>query len=135
LAEKHGKIMKLISTEKVYLQTDREGTYEEYVLIDIQVQKDTQNKKYDFIVKDFVLLNKDEPNESTTVCHNRAGAPVYKSYSRTYEEFDEQTAFLATIFPNEDDLSASEYQDYLMMKGFIFQLEQAPIYGVEFVPR
>jgi len=127
--------MKLISTEKVHLQTDREGKYEEYVLIDIQVQKDTQNKKYDFIVKDFVLLNKDEPNESIKVCHNRDGAPVYKSYSRTYEEFDQQTAFLATIFPNDDNLSASDYQDYLMAKGFIMQLEQDPIYGVEFVER
>jgi hypothetical protein len=124
--------MNLISTEKVHLQTDREGAYEEYVLIDIHVQKDTENKKYDFIVKDFVIENKDEPNESIKVCHNRDGAPVYKKYSRTYEEFDQQIAFLATIFPNEKELSASEYQDYLMEKGFIMQLEQDPIYGVEF---
>jgi hypothetical protein len=124
--------MKLISTTKVNLQTDREGKYEEYVVIDIQVQKDTHNKKYDFIVKDFVLLNKDEPNESLKALHNRDGAPVYKQYSRTYAEFDEQTAFLSTIFPNEDNMSSSDYEDYIMMKGFLFQLEQDPIYGVEF---
>lgn len=124
--------MKLISTEKVNLQTDRDGIYEEYVLIDIQVIKDTQNKKYDFIVRDFVLLNKGEEFESTKALFDRNGAPVCKQYSRTYEEFDQQTSFLSTIFPNENNLLHSEYEDYIMMKGFLFQLEQSPIYGVEF---
>lgn len=127
--------MKLISTKKVNLQTDREGKYEEFILIDIQVNKNTDSKKYDFVVRDFVIENKDQENETIKVLHNRDGAPVYKEYSRTYEEFDQQTKFLSEIFPNNTKMNDSEYQDYLMTKGFIMQLEQDPIYFVEFEAR
>lgn len=124
--------MKLISKTKIHLQTDREGKFEEYILIDVQVSKDTENKKYNFIVRDFTLLNKGEANETIQTMHGRSGAPVYKQYSRTYQEYDQQMVMLSNLYAKNKAMTESEYQDYLMLQAFLYQLEQEPIYNAEF---
>ena len=126
--------MKVISTQKALLINDREGLLEEFIQIDIkQTNKDDVPKTYTFQTVDSIILNKDEENESTQVFINRHGQPQVKTYTKTYEEYDEQKEILKQMFPSE--LVGSELDDYLLQMGLLYNLSIDPIYGVEFVPR
>lgn len=126
--------MKVISTKKAQLHTDREGKVEEFVQIEIfQGGKDDVNKMYTFHTVDMMVLNFGEKNEELQPVINRYGQPQSKSYTKSYEEYDGQKQILSELYPS--DLKGSELDDYYLLMGLLYNLQIEPIYGVEFVPR
>lgn len=126
--------MKAISTQKVLLINDREGLLEEFIQIDITIdKKDDVAKTYTFKTVDSLVLNKGEENEATQVFKNRHGIEQIKHYTKSYEEYDTQKEMLSQAFPS--DLKGSELDDYLLLCGLLYNLQTDPIYGVEFVAK
>lgn len=125
--------MNLISTTKVLLQNDRNGLFEEFIQIEVNYVPESDVKRYRFDVKDFALLNKDLENESKQSIYDRNGGEVRRTYYKTYAEFDGMVEQLKQLFPSE--LTGSELQDFLVAQGSLLQLQQEPIYGVEFIAR
>jgi hypothetical protein len=126
--------MKAISTQKVLLINDREGLLEEFIQIDITIdKKDDVAKTYTFKTVDSLVLNKGLENESTQVFKNRHGVEQIKFYTKTYEEYDTQKELLKQAYPSE--LVGSELDDYLLLCGLLYNLEIDPVYGVGFVAK
>lgn len=126
--------MKVISTDRVVLCHDREGKLEEFVQIEITIEKkDDVSKTYQIKTVDSVVYNRDTENESTTVFKNRYGQDQIKFYTKPYSEYDSEREILATMFPTE--LTGSEKDDYLLQMALLVNLQQDPIYNVTFEAR
>jgi len=121
--------MKVITTEKVFLQNDREGQLIEHVQIDLRiVNKDDVSKTYTLEAIDTMVLNKGEENESTVILRNRHGNPQVKTYQKSYEEYDQQKEVLFSIYGSETELKGSELDDFLLQKGLLYNLLSDNVY-------
>ena len=121
--------MKVITTDKVFLQIDREGELREHVQIDLKIlSKDDVAKTYTLQAIDSIVLNKGDENESTTVLRNRHGEPQIKTYQKSYKEYDEQKEVLLSIYGEETKLTGSELDDFLLQKGLLYNLVSDNIY-------
>ena len=126
--------MKAISKTKAFLHRDRDGDVEEFIQIDITVEKkDDVNKVYIIKTIDSMVLNYGEEDESYQPVINRYGVAQEKTYQKTYAEFDSQKEILAALYPT--DLTGSEKDDYLLLMGLLYNLSIEPIYNVEFEER
>jgi hypothetical protein len=122
--------MKVITTEKVFLQNDREGQLIEHVQIDLRiVNKDDVSKTYTLEAIDTIVLNKGEETESVVVLRNRHGVPQVKIYQKSYAEYDEQKAVLFSIYGEETELKGSELDDFLLQKGLLYNLVADNVYN------
>ncbi len=127
--------MKVITTEKVFLQNDREGQLIEHVQIDLRItNKDDVNKMYTLEAIDSIVLNKDEENESTSILRNRHGEPQVKVYTKSYEEYDQQKEVLLSIYGEETKLIGSELDDFLLQKGLLYNLVSDNVYDGKWEP-
>jgi hypothetical protein len=128
--------MKVITTEKVFLQIDREGELIEHVQIDLKItNKDDVSKIYTLEAIDSIVFNKDEENESSTILMNRRGSPQIKTYTKTYAEYDEQREFLLSVYGEETNLTGSELDDFLLQKGLLYNLVSDNIYNGTWIVR
>lgn len=121
--------MKVITTEKVFLQNDREGKLIEHVQIDLRItSKDDVNKTYTLEAIDSIVYNKGLETESLAVLRNRHGEPQVKTYQKSYAEYDQQKSVLASIYGEETELTGSELDDFLLQKGLLYNLVSDNIY-------
>ena len=128
------KIMKVISKQPVVLCHDREGKLEEYLQIEITIEKkDDVNKVYQIKTVDSVVFNKGTSEESTTVFKNRYGQDQIKFYSKPYADYDADREILNSLYPTT--LTGSEKDDYLLQMALLQNLINDPIYDVEFEAR
>lgn len=113
---------------------DREGIVEEFLQIQINIEKkDTDNKVYFVKTADFILRNKGTESEVLEPVKNRFGANQEKQYTRTYAEYDAQREQLLAYYQDEVDvleLVGSELDDFLLKKALMFSLDTDPIYGL-----
>ncbi len=117
--------MKTTSTRKVILCQDREGVVEEYIQIQIHIEKkDDIAKNYVIKTQDFII-REDGGLESVK---NRYGQNQEKYYYKTYEEYDTQKEQLLQAYPS--DLTGSELDDYLLLMALKYNLTIEPIYGL-----
>jgi hypothetical protein len=125
--------MNLISKTPIVLQDWRDGAIEGYVQIEINDFKEDNLERVRFEVVDKLIRNKDTNQETSTTLHNLEGAEMRRVYYKTYDEFDTERAYLKSLF--ESDLSGIKLTNYLITKGSLKQLEQVPIYKLEFEER
>ena len=128
-------MIKLISTTEQVIHRDRDGVLSGYMQIEVQVIQDSTLKQYRFEAFDYLILNKDTPEESKGNFLDRSGTHSTRKFFKTYAEFDSERAQLEVLYPNETGMIPSEYLDYILAKGFLHQLIATPIAGFEFVER
>lgn len=117
----------LISKTPINLQLDRNGQHIHFIEMEVIYTSDSKNNIYNFTAKDYAVYNKDTPNESRRLLNDFDGNPVIKKYTRTYEEFDQMLEYLKNKYPSE--LTGTNLQDYLVLKGSIEQLEADTVYN------
>lgn len=128
--------MKVITTAKILLAHDREGQLIEHVQIDLRItNKDDVAKIYTLEAVDSIIYNKGLENESIAVLRNRHGQSQVKSYQKTYAEYDEQKAVLLSIYGEETTLTGSELDDFLLLKGLLYNLGSDNVYDGIWEPR
>jgi hypothetical protein len=128
--------MRAITTEKVFLCQDREGKVIEHVQIDLQVtNKDDVNKTYTLQAVDSIVYDKGLETESVAILRNRHGDIQVKTYQKTYQEYDEQKEVLLSIYGEETTLIGSELDDFLLLKGLLYNLVSDNVYDGIWEPR
>lgn len=128
--------MKVITTEKVFLQNDRDGKLIEHVQIDLRVtSKDDVNKVYTLEAIDSIVYDKGLENESIAVLRNRHGVPQVKNYQKSYAEYDQQKEVLLSLYGEETELTGSELDDFLLQKGLLYNLVSDNIYDGQWEAR
>jgi len=121
--------MKVITVEKVFLCQDREGKVIEHVQIDFKlINKDDVNKTYTFEAVDSIVYDKGLETESVAVLRNRHGEIQTKTYQKTYEEYDQQKEVLLSLYGEETTLVGSELDDFLLLKGLMYNLVSDNVY-------
>lgn len=128
--------MKVITKEKVFLCNDREGKVVEHVQIDFKlVSKDDVNKTYTFEAVDCIVYDKGLETESVAILRNRHGNIQVKQYVKTYDEYDQQKEVLLSLYGEETTLTGSELDDFLMLKGLLYNLVSDNVYDGVWEPR
>lgn len=120
----------VISTETVEFLKDRDGSLVGKVRIYIKIgQRDPLSQTISIDTKD---VRVDENGEEFPI-FTREQNVQEKTYNYTYSEYDTQKAQLAEFYAQEIadlQLSGSQIDDYLLLKGLLISLTQNPIYGL-----
>lgn len=121
--------MKVISTKKLKYDADRAGIKEDFIIIDLVIEKrDEVKQTVTLKATDSVILNKGEVDLKGRSLERVKRIEV-KRYNYTYEEYETQKAYFLGL--DESGLTGVALEDKLLQDALLHNLTIDPIYYAE----
>lgn len=123
--------MKVRTKLPITIQKDREGELIGHVEIELTlIKKDDGAKELTFQAVDSIITDLGLETEKRKIITNRDNKQAKKTYTVSYATYDSEKVTFSGLYPKPEGMTELEYDDYLLGKKLLFNLEIDPIYGL-----